>query len=110
MKAPKAPRCRSTFHNICTRTFTKSSNNVTHIRNRFVLVSFWRAADPIWTSIPVLRFRTEPGKLFASGVIAWTLLAFTYFVMIMRFLLRGSRTGIFQFFWLARQMRDSQSI
>jgi len=59
---------------------------------------FFFGALLVLMSIPVLRFRAEPGKLFVSGVIAWTLLTFTYAAMLMRFSLLESRMGVFHFF------------
>ncbi len=48
------------------------------------------AAAILLMSIPVLRFRREPVRMFVSGLTAWTLLTLTYLGMEMYFsLLRG---------------------
>ncbi len=51
-------------------------------------------------AIPVLRFRQEPAKMFASGLAAWTLLTFTYFAAEMHYTLLASRMGAAQLFIL----------
>jgi predicted membrane channel-forming protein YqfA (hemolysin III family) len=51
-------------------------------------------------SIPVLRFRNQPMKLFVSGGVAWTLLTLIYRAMEMRFSLLESRMGAFHVFML----------
>jgi len=38
-------------------------------------------------AIPVLRFRHQPGRLFISGITAWTLLTMTYLVAEIHFTL-----------------------
>jgi hypothetical protein len=50
--------------------------------------------------IPVLRFRHWPGKLFVSGLTAWTLLTMTYRVAEIHFTLLESRMGAFHVFVL----------
>jgi hypothetical protein len=52
------------------------------------------------TSIPVLRFRQEPAKMFVSGMAAWTLLTFTYFAAELHYTLLASRMGTPQLFAL----------
>ena len=51
-------------------------------------------------AIPVLRFRQEPAKMFASGLAAWTLLTFTYLAAEMHYTLLESRMGSPQLFTL----------
>jgi hypothetical protein len=51
-------------------------------------------------AIPVLRFRRHPGRIFVSGLTAWTLLTITYLATEMRFSLLGSRLGAFHLFVL----------
>ena len=51
-------------------------------------------------AIPVLRFRQEPAKMFASGLAAWTLLTFTYIGAEMHYTLLSSRMGAVQLFVL----------
>ncbi|MBZ5645014.1 MAG: hypothetical protein LAO19_19815 [Acidobacteriia bacterium] len=51
-------------------------------------------------AIPVLRFRQEPAKMFASGLAAWTLLTFTYLAAEMHYTLLASRMGAVQLFVL----------
>jgi hypothetical protein len=58
------------------------------------------AAIPMVMSIPVLRFRREPVRMFVAGLTAWTLLTLTYLGMEMRFSLLGSRMGAFHIFML----------
>src|SRR5437660_1420853 len=43
------------------------------------------AAAILIMSIPVLRFRREPVRMFVSGLTAWTLLTLTYVAMEMNF-------------------------
>jgi hypothetical protein len=50
--------------------------------------------------IPVLRFRNRPGRLFVSGLTAWTLLTFTYVAAAMHFTLLDTRMGAFHVFVL----------
>ena len=50
--------------------------------------------------IPVLRFRLFPGKLFAAGLTAWTLLTLTYLAAELHFTLLDSRMGAFHVFVL----------
>ena len=50
--------------------------------------------------IPVLRFRTKPGRLFVAGLTAWTILTITYLVAEMNFTLLESRMGAFHVFTL----------
>jgi len=51
-------------------------------------------------AIPVLRFRHQPGRLFISGITAWTLLTMTYLVAEIHFTLLESRMGAFHVFVL----------
>jgi hypothetical protein len=48
--------------------------------------------------IPVLRFRSRPGKLFVAGLTAWTILTMTYLVAEMHFTLLESRMGALHVF------------
>jgi hypothetical protein len=58
------------------------------------------AATVLLMSIPVLRFRREPVKMFVSGVTAWTLFTLTYLATEMHFSLLESRVGAFHIFML----------
>ena len=58
------------------------------------------AAVILIMSIPVLRFRREPVRMFVSGLTAWTLLTLTYMAMEMNFSLLESRMGAFHIFML----------
>ncbi|MGH9679277.1 MAG: hypothetical protein ACRD4Y_04955, partial [Candidatus Acidiferrales bacterium] len=51
-------------------------------------------------AIPVLRFRHEPAKMFLSGLVAWTLLTFTYFAAELHYTLLESRMGSLHLFVL----------
>jgi hypothetical protein len=51
-------------------------------------------------AIPVLRFRNHPGRLFVSGLTAWTLLTITYVAAEMHFTLLNTRMGAFHVFVL----------
>jgi hypothetical protein len=51
-------------------------------------------------AIPALRFRHQPGKLFVSGLTAWTFLTITYLAAELHFSLLGSRMGAFHVFML----------
>jgi hypothetical protein len=51
-------------------------------------------------AISVLRFLTQPVKIFVSGITAWTLLSVTYLAMELRFSLLESRLGAFHVFML----------
>jgi hypothetical protein len=51
-------------------------------------------------AIPALRFRQEPGRLFAAGLTAWTLLTMTYLAAEMHFTLLESRMGALHVFVL----------
>ena len=51
-------------------------------------------------SIPVLRFRRKPVRMFVSGLTAWTLLTLTYLGMEMHFSLLETRMGAFHIFML----------
>jgi hypothetical protein len=51
-------------------------------------------------AIPVLRFRNHPGRLFVSGLTAWTLLTITYVATEMHFTLLETRMGAFHVFVL----------
>jgi hypothetical protein len=44
-------------------------------------------------AIPILRFRHEPAKMFLSGLVAWTLLTFTYFAAELHYTLLETRMG-----------------
>lgn len=50
--------------------------------------------------IPVLRFRNQPGKLFVSGLTAWSLLTLTYLAAEIHFTLLESRMGALHIFVL----------
>jgi hypothetical protein len=58
------------------------------------------AAVIVLMSIPVLRFRREPVRMFVCGITAWTLLTLTYLGMEMYFSLLESRMGAFHIFML----------
>src|SRR6266699_1679347 len=58
------------------------------------------AAAILLMSIPVLRFRREPVRMFVSGLTAWTLLTLTYLGMELNFSLLKSRMGAFHIFML----------
>ena len=51
-------------------------------------------------AIPVLRFRSKPGRMFLSGVLAWLILTLTYRAAELYFLLLESRMGAFHLFML----------
>lgn len=51
-------------------------------------------------AIPALRFRNRPGKLFVSGLTAWTLLTLTYMAAEIHFTLLESRMGALHVFML----------
>jgi hypothetical protein len=51
-------------------------------------------------SIPVLRFRHEPAKMFLSGLTAWTTLTFTYLAAELHYTLLQSRMGALHIFIL----------
>jgi hypothetical protein len=51
-------------------------------------------------AIPVLRFRHEPGKLFAAGLVAWALLTITYLAAEIEFTLLRTRLGALHMFTL----------
>ncbi len=51
-------------------------------------------------TIPVLRFRHKPGRLFVAGLTAWTLLTLMYLAAEIRFSLLESRMGGFHIFML----------
>ncbi len=48
------------------------------------------------------RFRHQPGKLFVSGLTAWTFLTITYLAAELHFSLLGSRMGAFHVFHAGR--------
>jgi hypothetical protein len=50
--------------------------------------------------IPVLRFLHEPGRMFAAGLAAWTILTVTYLATEIYFTLLASRIGGFHLFTL----------
>ena len=54
----------------------------------------------ICLAIPVLRFRHQPGKLFAAGLTAWALLTITYLAAEMHFTLLENRMGALHVFVL----------
>jgi len=51
-------------------------------------------------AIPALRFLRHPGRLFAAGLTAWTVLTVTYLAAEMHFTLLESRMGAFHVFML----------
>ena len=51
-------------------------------------------------SIPLIRFRRKPGRMFVSGVTAWILLTVTYLSAEVRFPLLESRMGALHIFTL----------
>jgi hypothetical protein len=51
-------------------------------------------------AIPALRFRRSPGRMFVSGLTAWTLLTLTYLGAEIRFTLLEGRMGALHFFML----------
>jgi hypothetical protein len=51
-------------------------------------------------SIPLLRFRHEPAKMFLSGLTAWITLTFTYFAAELHYTLLQSRMGALHIFIL----------
>jgi len=51
-------------------------------------------------SIPMLRFRREPAKMFLSGLTAWTLLTLTYLAAELHYTLLESRMGAMHIFIL----------
>ena len=51
-------------------------------------------------TIPVLRFRRQPARLFLAGLVAWTLLTLTYVVAEANFKLLESRMGFLHVFML----------
>lgn len=51
-------------------------------------------------AIPVLRFRSQPARMFLSGATAWLLLTLTYRAAEMYFRLLESRMGAFHLFML----------
>ena len=57
-------------------------------------------AEILLMAIPVLRFRGQPRKLFASSLTAWALLTLTYILMEMHYTLLASRIGAFRIFTL----------
>jgi len=50
--------------------------------------------------LPVFRFLRSPGRMFFSGVVAWSILALTYDVMEIPFQRLNSRLGAFHLFVL----------
>jgi len=65
------------------------------IRNRIAV-----AAMIFLLSIPLLRFRREPAKMFLSGLTAWTLLTLTYLAEELHYTLLESRMGALHIFIL----------
>ena len=51
-------------------------------------------------AIPALRFRRRPGRLFAAGLTAWTILTVTYIAAEIHYTLLESRMGAFHVFVL----------
>jgi hypothetical protein len=51
-------------------------------------------------AIPILKYRSQPARLFLSGSTAWTILTLTYMAMEMHFSLLDSRMGPFNLFIL----------
>ncbi len=51
-------------------------------------------------ALPALRFRSEPARLFLSGLTAWTLLTVTYVLAELNFKLLETRMGFFHVFML----------
>lgn len=51
-------------------------------------------------AIPVLRFLQEPGRMFAAGLAAWTILTVTYLATEIYFTLLASRMGGLHLFTL----------
>lgn len=51
-------------------------------------------------TIPALRFRRQPGKLFVAGLTAWAVLTLTYIAAEIHFTLLESRMGAFHVFML----------
>ena len=51
-------------------------------------------------AMPVLRFRSHPGRMFVSGVTAWLLLTLTYRASELYYSLLESRMGAFHLFML----------
>ena len=51
-------------------------------------------------SIPMLRFRREPAKMFHSGLTAWTILTFTYTAAGLHYSLLENRMGALRIFIL----------
>jgi hypothetical protein len=58
------------------------------------------AAVIVLMTIPVLRFRREPVRMFVSGLTAWTLLTLMYLGMETHYSLLESRMGAFHVFML----------
>jgi hypothetical protein len=51
-------------------------------------------------TLPVLRFRHQPARLFVAGLTAWTLLTLTYLVAELNFKLLETRMGFLHVFML----------
>ncbi len=58
------------------------------------------AIEILLLAIPVVRFRSEPAKLFLSGATAWSVLTLTYMAVEIHFSLLDSRIGPFNLFIL----------
>jgi hypothetical protein len=58
------------------------------------------AVELLVIAIPVLRFRSQPSKMFASSLTAWTLLTLSYILLEMHYTLLGRRMGAFRIFIL----------
>jgi predicted membrane channel-forming protein YqfA (hemolysin III family) len=54
----------------------------------------------VFILLPVFRFLKSPGRIFFSGVVAWSILALTYQVMEIPFQRLDSRLGAFHLFVL----------
>ena len=65
------------------------------IRNRIA-----ETAMIVLLSMPLLRFRSEPAKMFLSGLTAWTLLTLTYLAAELHYTLLESRMGALHIFIL----------
>jgi hypothetical protein len=50
--------------------------------------------------IPIVKYASQPGRLFLSGATAWTILTLTYMTMELHFTLLSSRMGAFNLFVL----------
>ena len=60
--------------------------------------------------IPVLRFLRSPGRLFASGLVAWAVLTWTYLMLGLYFERLYSRMGPLQVFMLGAVVYGSAAV